>query len=146
MKNRLVPFLTNTSYDGLDKVFFKKILGIIQPRLITLNEIVRHINFFVDETPETKNPEVLSVLSKESSKIVLAEFIKQLDCQESLTKQNIGIVVNKVQKKTNIKGKNLWVPLRYAITLEVEGPDLNLIVDLFGKEKCMRMVKRALEM
>ena len=146
LKNRLVPFLTNTSYDGLDKVFFKKILGIIQPRLITLNEIVRHINFFVDETPETKNPEVLSVLSKESSKIVLAEFIKQLDCQESLTKQNLGIVVNKVQKKTNIKGKNLWVPLRYAITLEVEGPDLNLIVDLFGKEKCMRMVKRALEM
>ena len=50
-----------------------------------------------------------------------------------------------VQNKTNLKGANLWLPLRYAITLEVKGPDLNLIVDLFGKDKCLRLVERAIE-
>ena len=32
------------------------------------------------------------------------------------------------------------------ITLEKEGPDLNLIVDLFGKDKCIRLIERALEL
>jgi nondiscriminating glutamyl-tRNA synthetase len=50
-----------------------------------------------------------------------------------------------VQNETNIKGKNLWMPLRYAITLEKEGPDLKLIIDFFGKERCMHLVQRALE-
>ena len=47
---------------------------------------------------------------------------------------------------SNIKGKNLWMPLRYAITLEAQGPDLKLIVDLFGREKCMRLALSAYEL
>jgi len=54
--------------------------------------------------------------------------------------------VKNVQNTTNFKGKNLWLPLRYAITLEAQGPDLKLIVDLFGKEKCVRLARRALEL
>jgi len=145
LMNRSIPYLANTSFNSLEKVFLKKILSIIQPRLITLSEIVDHLPFFVDENPETKNLEVLQYLGKGSSKIVLAEFLKQLEYLGSLTKENLSIVVNNVQEKTKIRGKNLWLPLRYAITLEVKGPDLNLIVDLFGKEKCVRMIKRALE-
>ena len=51
-----------------------------------------------------------------------------------------------VQKATNIKGKNLWLPLRYAITLEAQGPDLKLMADFFAKEKCLRLVRRAQEL
>ena len=69
----------------------------------------------------------------------------QIMTLESLTKENLGNVLKNVESVTNIKGQNLWLPLRYAITLEVKGPDLKLIVDLFGKEKCSRLVKRALE-
>ena len=50
-----------------------------------------------------------------------------------------------VQNETKIKGKNLWMPLRYAITLDSEGPDLNLIVDLFGKERCLHLARSALK-
>ena len=55
-------------------------------------------------------------------------------------------VVKNVQTITNIKGKNLWMPLRYAITLEAQGPDLKLIVDLFGREKCMLLAQSAYEL
>ena len=63
-----------------------------------------------------------------------------------MTKENLSIVVNNVKKNVNLKGPKLWLPLRYAITLEKEGPDLNLIVDLFGKDKCIRLIERALEL
>jgi glutamyl/glutaminyl-tRNA synthetase len=77
---------------------------------------------------------------------VLAEFIKQLQTIKKLNEENLGSVVKNVQTVTNIKGKNLWMPLRYAITLEAQGPDLKLIVDLFGREKCMRLALNAYEL
>ena len=55
-------------------------------------------------------------------------------------------IVKKVQEVTNIGGKELWIPLRYAITLEKQGPDLKLLVGFFGKEKCIKMALNAIEL
>ena len=65
---------------------------------------------------------------------------------EKLTKENLGELMKNVQNETKIKGKNLWKPLRYAITLDSEGPDLNLIVDLFGKDRCLHLASSALKL
>jgi len=74
---------------------------------------------------------------------VLSVFLEQLEFIENLTEDNFRTVVKNVQKATNIKGKNLWLPLRYAITLEAQGPDLKLMVDFFGKDKCLCLIRRA---
>ena len=87
-----------------------------------------------------------NLLQKNTSKVVLSAFIKQLESIGKLTDDNFGSVVENIQKETKIGGKNLWLPLRYAITLEVQGPDLNLVVDLLGKEKCMNLARHALEL
>ncbi len=84
-------------------------------------------------------------MHEENTKQVLANFLKQVESVQSLTMDNFGELMKNVQNETNIKGKNLWMPLRYAITLEKEGPDLKLIIDFFGKERCMHLVQRALE-
>ena len=65
---------------------------------------------------------------------------------EKLTKDNLGDLMQNVQNETKIKGKKLWMPLRYAITLDSEGPDLNLIVELFGKERCLHLARSALKL
>ena len=138
-------FLESKSIYKLDPDFLNKVIQIQQSRLITLKDFIERLSFFVGDNPETKNPHILSLLKEKSSKIVLKEFHKEVSYLEKLNKENLGIVVKNVQNKTNLKGPNLWLPLRYAITLEVKGPDLNMIVDLFGKEKCLRLVERAIE-
>ena len=142
---RLGVFLESKSFYKLNPDFLKKVIQIQQSRLITLMDFSESLSFFVDENPETKNSQILSFLKEKSSKKVLVEFHQQVSSVESLNKENLGIIVKNVQKGTNIKGSNLWLPIRYAITLEVKGPDLNLIVDLFGREKCLRLVERAIE-
>jgi len=77
---------------------------------------------------------------------VLSVFIKQLESIDKLTEENFASVVGNIQKETMIKGKDLWLPLRYAITLEAQGPDLKLMVDFFGKEKCLHLARHALEL
>lgn len=143
---RVAPFVAKTVYAEQDMDLLEKAVKILQPRLVTLAETAKRLALFFDEDPQATDPEVLSLLKEESSKLVLAEFIKQLQTIKKLNEENLGSVVKNVQTVTNIKGKNLWMPLRYAITLEAQGPDLKLIVDLFGREKCMRLALNAYEL
>ena len=131
---RLQPFLTKTPYAQEDETLLVKAVKILQSRLVTLAEIGNRLSLFFDEHPQATDPEVLSVLREETSKQVLAEFVRQLELTDCLTEENLGSIVKNVQNATNIKGKQLWMPLRYSITLEAQGPDLKKIVDLFGKE------------
>ena len=141
----LIEFINKTPYAGKDQKILRKIIKILQPRLVTLSEIQDRLLLFFENNPEASDPEVLKVLSEENSKQVLANFIKQVESVEQLTKDNLGDLMKNVQNETKIKGKNLWMPLRYAITLDTEGPDLNLIVDLFGKERCLHLAQSALK-
>ena len=113
--------------------------------MVTLSEIGNHLSLFFEENPEASDPIVLKVLREKNSKQVLINFIKQVESVQKLTKDNIGDLMKNVQNETKIKGKNLWMPLRFAITLDSEGPDLNLIVDLFGKERCLHLARSALK-
>jgi len=143
---RMIPYLAKTPYAKEDVTLLKKAIEILQPRLVTFAEIGEHLSVFFDDIPEAIDPKVLKILREDNSKHVLSVFIEQIESIENLTKDNFGSVVKNVQKVTNIKGKNLWLPLRYAITLEAQGPDLKLMVDFFGKEKCLRFARRALEL
>ena len=143
---RLQPFLTKTPYAQEDETLLVKAVKILQSRLVTLAEIGNRLSLIFDEHPQATDPEVLSVLREKTSKQVLAEFVRQLELTDCLTEENLGSIVKNVQNATNIKGKQLWMPLRYSITLEAQGPDLKKIVDLFGKEKCLRLVKNALDL
>ena len=143
---RLSPFLEKTPYAGEDVTLLRKAVKILQPRLATLVEIGERLSLFFDDNPEAMDPEVLKLLREDSSKQVFSVFIDQLESIENLTEDNVGSLVKNIQTATNIKGKNLWLPLRYAITLEANGPDLKLMVDFFGKEKCLRLVRRAQEL
>ena len=143
---RLLPFIAQTPYAEQDAALLQKAVNILQSRLVTLKEIGKRLALFFEENPVATDPDVLSLLRQETSKRVLAEFIRQVESLESLTEENLGSLMKNVQNATNIKGKNLWLPLRYAVTLEVQGPELKLIVDLFGREKCLRLARRALEL
>ena len=143
---RLRFLLKKKKFKKCSNDLIKKIIEIQKTRLVTLENFFEKLPFFLDDNPKIENQDVVRLLREESSKKVLKEFHREVSLLQNLTKENLGIVINNVKKNTKFKGPNLWLPLRYAITLELEGPDLNLIVDLFGKDKCLRLVERALEL
>jgi nondiscriminating glutamyl-tRNA synthetase len=143
---RLLPFLAETTYAGEDEILLRKAIKILQPRLVTLSEIGGRLSLFFDNNPVATDPEVKKLLRKDTSKNVLSIFIKQLESIDKLTEENFASVVGNIQQETMIKGKDLWLPLRYAITLEAQGPDLKLMVDFFGKEKCLQLARQAQEL
>ncbi|MEE8396213.1 MAG: glutamate--tRNA ligase, partial [bacterium] len=61
-----------------------------------------------------------------------------------LDRETFMALMKEIQRETSVKGRALWAPMRSAITLEEQGPDLFSVVEVFGLEKTLARIDRAL--
>ncbi len=83
-------------------------------------------------------------LKKAESKEILKNLLEALAEIDELSPETFGQIIKQVQKKTGQKGKNLWMPIRAAITGETHGPDLTIVLSVIGKQKVEQFVRQAL--
>ena len=132
-------------YHDQDPGKIRQAAEILKTRLVTLSDLNQKLGLFFEENPEIKDLQAIEVLKEENSKTVLKEFLQQAENLDQLTSENLGQLVKSVQKNTGIKGRGLWMPLRCAITREVSGPELPAMLDFFGGEKCLHLIRQTLE-
>ena len=77
------------------------------------------------------------VLAGEGVPTVLAAFKAQLESLETVDAANVLASIKAVQKETGIKGKNLWMPIRVAVSGVTHGPELPETVEILGREKAL---------
>ena len=123
----------------------QKIIQIVRDSLITLPDIASRLDLFYNDNPELQDDALLAQVKSDPFQQVYKGFVAQLELADELTSENFGQIMKKVQKETGIKGKNLYVPMRIALTLVEQGPDLSAVVNVFGKEKCLKMVRNVIE-
>ncbi|MDR3490861.1 MAG: glutamate--tRNA ligase [Gammaproteobacteria bacterium] len=58
---------------------------------------------------------------------------------------DIKTILNDVKQKLNVSGKNLFMPVRIALTGQQHGPELPQIVNLLGKDRMQKRFEQALE-
>ncbi|MDU2209050.1 MAG: glutamate--tRNA ligase [Veillonella sp.] len=103
-------------------------------------QIKDHVGMFMGETvflEEGHEEELKAVLNEESAPTVLNAFKEKLADMEEVTPEAVKKAIKAVMKETSLKGKFVFMPLRVALTGQMHGPDLNNIVTLLGKEKCL---------
>ena len=49
-----------------------------------------------------------------------------------------------VQTASGVKGKELWMPIRIALTGEEHGPDLAGAVEILGVETCRKRIESSI--
>ncbi|WP_299092151.1 glutamate--tRNA ligase [uncultured Metabacillus sp.] len=94
--------------------------------IVTLTEL-----FFKDDI--TYNDEAKAVLEGEQVPEVLKAFVSELEGLEDFSAENVKTAIKGVQKATGQKGKNLFMPIRVAITGQTHGPDLPKSIAVLGK-------------
>ncbi len=140
----LQPYLPDYTKETAPEQLLK-IINIVRDSLITLPDIASRLDLFYNDNPEIEDEALRDQVKSEPYQQVYKGFTSQLEQVDSLTSENFGAIMKAVQKETGIKGKNLWIPIRIAITLVEQGPDLSSVVDVFGKEKCLQMVQRLID-
>ncbi len=103
-------------------------------------QIKDHVGLFMGETvflEEGHEEELRAVLNEETAPTVLGAFRNALAELDEITPEVVKATIKAVMKETSLKGKFVFMPIRVALTGQMHGPDLNNIVTLLGKEKCL---------
>jgi nondiscriminating glutamyl-tRNA synthetase len=100
------------------------------PSLAELPEAVRLI-FEFDAERARATPEFQELLANPAAREVLNAFIPRILAENNLTYESFREITKAVQKETGKKGKDLFHPIRVALTGETSGPELEKLIPIF---------------
>lgn len=119
----------------------KSLVSLLQEKMSFGAEIVDLSGmFFKDEADYEEDTK--EILAGETVPEVLKAFSQELDQLEIYRADGIKAAMKAVQKSTGQKGKNLFMPIRAAVTGQTHGPDLPQTIELLGKEKVQKRINK----
>jgi nondiscriminating glutamyl-tRNA synthetase len=119
----------------------RQLIALFQEKMSFGAEIVPLTElFFQDEV--NYEEEASEVLAGEQVPEVLQAFANEVEMLTEFKAEGIKSAMKAVQKSTGQKGKNLFMPIRAAITGQTHGPDLPEAISLLGKEKVLARLKQ----
>lgn len=123
----------------------EKLVELYQPQLKSADEIVPLTDLFFSDFPELTEAEK-EVMAGETVPTVLEAFKAKLEAMsdEEFQPENIFPQIKAVQKETGIKGKNLFMPIRIAVSGEMHGPELPNTIYLLGRDKSIEHISKML--
>lgn len=137
------PYLTQSGYDVNDINKLKRVITALRTYIQKLDEIPEQaMRYFVHNT--ALSDEQKSIIISETSVKVLTLLIEKLRGLNEITPHNFKPVIVAIQKDTGIKGKELFMPIRLALTGEEHGPELGLIAFVLGKDEVLKRINEYL--
>ncbi|HHW60512.1 MAG TPA: glutamate--tRNA ligase [Syntrophomonadaceae bacterium] len=141
----LYPYLEQSPYAAQVKALDEKRLGYmiaaIRNHLVCLTDVNQELGVFFDQFQYEE--EALEVLQGEQVVRVLTLFTEDLPaCQDPA---EVGAFIKQVIKKSKEKPKNVYMPLRSAISGRTHGPELPALICVLGREETLRRVQHTLE-
>ncbi len=123
--------------------WLKKVVSLYQPQMSYAAEIVEVSNLFFTEHP-VLDEAAKEVLAGETVPTVLQAFKAQLEAMDVVDASTVKAAIKAVQKETGVKGKDLFMPIRVAVSGQTHGPELPATVELLGKEKALAHLNQVL--
>jgi len=148
---RAMPFLQEKSFlpgepDAAVVEWAAELMAVFSGSGVTLAELAEEARFVFEFDPAAflANPETAEVLSEEGALDVLEAFVEETEHFDELDNEYFRAAVKAVGKRTGIKGKGLFHPLRVALTGKTSGPELDKLVPLLQKGAGLQLQKPVL--
>ena len=137
IKGELLP--ENPSEADLD--WGRKLVSLYQKEMSYAGEIVPLSElFFRDE--QTLGDDEQEVIAGEQVPELMNHLYSKLEALEPFEAAEIKKTIKEVQKETGIKGKQLFMPIRVAVTGQMHGPELPNTIEVLGKDKVLSRLKK----
>jgi nondiscriminating glutamyl-tRNA synthetase len=119
----------------------KSLVALLQEKMSFGAEIVELSDMFFKDDAEYEE-DAKEVLEGETVPEVLKAFSEELEKLENFKADEIKAAMKAVQKSTGQKGKNLFMPIRAAVSGQTHGPDLPQAIELLGKAKVLNRIQK----
>ena len=114
----------------------RALVALYQEQMTSASEIVGLSDVFF-RTHLELDAEGTAILAEEQVPAVLSAFLAKVEHSEEYTPAKIAAMIKEVQKETGFKGKQLFMPIRVALTGQTHGRDLNQTIWLLGKDRVL---------
>jgi len=133
-----LPFLKSSGLlqEEKDDPWWENAIEAVWGEIDYLAQVPERLRFFFDHDFHPDR-DAETVLAKEASLKVLQSAEEELQKVSEITAENYGPMIAAVGKRLNLSGRNLFMPLRAALTGRTRGLELEKIFLLLGKEKVL---------
>jgi len=144
----LIPYLEKAGYDlsSFNRKWLEKVVEVTRDYFTVLSDAPTYMETFLKDDfevlDEAKNfiaesPDMLKVIE------LFYEKLKEFDGE--LSQEAFKKLVKEVGKELKAKGKNLFMPIRIALTGKMSGVELPILVELLGKKRTLKRIENTLE-
>ncbi|GMT49695.1 MAG: glutamate--tRNA ligase [bacterium] len=143
-----LPYIKETGFleeKPTDENSLKQIIDTVRGNMKCLSEIGDHISYFFQDLDYT-DEKLQGLLKKEDSQKVFRCFIDKLNANKGLIQDSFKAILKEIQKETGVKGKNLYMPIRMALTGQAHGPEMFMVAPILGKETCLSRLEKAVKL
>lgn len=141
-----IPYLIKAGFikenEKVDLEWLEKVVGIVQGELSFVGEIPEKAAIFFDDNVEPKDIEAEEVMKMEHVPELVKAFKNKVSSVQTIDDEFAKGVFKEIQNQTGIKGKNLYMPIRVALTGQVHGPEIVEILKILGREKLIKRLSK----
>lgn len=136
------PFLPDHVARRFDDGERREILDILHAKVETLDQIGVQSRIFLDEVDY--EDEARAVLAQPTAAEVLAGLGQEIaSMTDQWTAEHIKAAFKRTGKRTGKKGKDLFFPIRAAVTGNLHGPDLARVAAVKGRAVVLKLIESA---
>lgn len=121
-----------------------QLLQLFREQVATVGELAQKLSLFGKDPAPVIDRAAVMYLRRESSQKVLWSVVRQLRSLARLDEEVFTGLMDAVRREIGIMGRDLWAPVRIALTGEADGPPLPKIVALLGKDAVVKLIERSL--
>ncbi|GLB47182.1 glutamate--tRNA ligase [Philodulcilactobacillus myokoensis] len=122
----------------------RQLVKLYKQQMSYMAQINKMASVFFKE-PEQVSGDALKEISNDTAPIVLNEFAKRVKDLKIFDQVEIFKTIKSIQKDTKIRGRKLWMPIRIAVTHEMQGPELPESIELIGRDKAIHHIQETLK-
>jgi len=134
-----IPYLKKKGWLSCcgDFEWLTTVVDLVKDHLNCLSEITAHVDYLFNSEISLEDG-AKEILKEEKTAQVLDCFSNKLDQMERIVPEKITEMIKAVGKETGTNGKELFMPIRVALTGKIHGPELPRIIAVLGKEICLQ--------
>ncbi|MCH8287125.1 hypothetical protein IIB79_11480 [candidate division KSB1 bacterium] len=144
------PFLEKADMIENDSKRLERIISSVKDNVETFSDFPKYASIFFVDKIDISGEKERELIKSASSQKVYAKLLNQLsdllNGKNPLTDKKIltidifQAIMKKIQEETGIKGKDLWMPVRVAMTGQMHGPELPKILEILGVDRCKLLI------
>jgi nondiscriminating glutamyl-tRNA synthetase len=143
----LIPYLQKSGIrtDQIDPQWLNQISELLKENFVVLSQVEEYLGIFFDDKFSFEE-RAKTILQDPRNRHTLAAVLEYLEYSSDIRSDEKTSLLSQLEEKTGRKGKDLYAPLRAAVTGKTKGPELVKTLPLLGKERIIQRLKMALEL